>query len=137
LDGYPRNLGQARSFEANLTPADRFLVIDLAVDIERLVERLSARRSCARCGAIYNLLTQPPRTEGVCDRCGGSLIQRADDSEAVIRERMATYRAETEPLTDYYRSRGAYHRVDGMRAVEAVTEDLVSIIRGQSVAKGD
>ena len=94
LDGYPRNVSQAEMFGAELGSGDDLLVIELAVDTDFLVRRLTARRTCEQCGAIYNLDSRPPRQDGVCDVCGGNLVQRADDTEEVIRDRMKTYRTE-------------------------------------------
>ncbi len=136
LDGYPRNVSQAGMFGAGLEASDNLLVIELAVDAEFLVRRLTARRTCSQCGAIYNVGSKPPKEEGVCDLCGGGLVQRPDDTEAVIRDRMQTYRAETEPLVDYYRERGIYHQIDGMGAIDQISADLVSII-GLPVSQGD
>ena len=136
LDGYPRNLNQAEMFGARLETGDNLLVIELGVDTEFLVRRLTARRTCDQCGAIYNVDSRPPRQEGVCDICGGSLVQRPDDTENVIRDRMRTYRAETEPLVEYYRSLGVYHQIDGMGTIDQVSIDLVSTI-GLPVGQGD
>ena len=123
-------------FGARLETGDNLLVIELGVDTEFLVRRLTARRTCDQCGAIYNVDSRPPRQEGVCDICGGSLVQRPDDTENVIRDRMRTYRAETEPLVEYYRSLGVYHQIDGMGAIDQVSIDLVSTI-GLPVGQGD
>jgi adenylate kinase len=136
LDGYPRNVSQAEMFGARLESDDNLLVIELVVDTEFVVKRLTARRTCGQCGAIYNVDSRPPRQEGVCDVCGSSLMQRPDDTEDVIRDRMRTYRAETEPLVDYYRSRGVYHQIDGMAAIDQVSIDLMSIIE-IPVGQGD
>ena len=136
LDGYPRNVSQAEIFGARLESDDNLLVIELVVDTEFVVKRLTARRTCGQCGAIYNVESRPPRQEGVCDVCGSSLMQRTDDTEDVIRDRMRTYRAETEPLVEYYRSRGVYHQIDGMAAIDQVSIDLVSIIE-IPVGQGD
>ena len=133
LDGYPRNVAQAGMFDAVLGAQDRLLVIELAVDIEALVRRLTARRTCTGCGAIYNMDTHPPNDEGVCDSCGGGLVQRSDDTEAVIRDRMATYEQQTRPLADYYQGRDVFQQIDGMGTIDEVGERLVAIIRGVTV----
>lgn len=133
LDGYPRNVAQAGMFDAALRPEDRVVVIELEVDIEALVRRLTARRTCSKCGAIYNMETHPPEVSGVCDACGGELVQRSDDTEAVIRDRMATYENQTRPLAEYYRVKNVFHQVDGMGAIDEVSERLVAIIRGVAV----
>lgn len=132
LDGYPRNVAQAEMFEAALKPVDRVLVVELVVDIDALVRRLTSRRTCSKCGAIYNLETHPPREAGVCDVCGGALVQRSDDTESVIRDRMTTYDTQTRALTAYYRARDLYRQVDGMGAIDQVTERIVALIRGMA-----
>jgi adenylate kinase len=136
LDGYPRNVSQAEMFGARIETGDNLLVIELAVDTEFLVRRLTARRTCGQCGAIYNVESRPPRQEGICNVCGSSLVQRPDDIEEVIRDRMRNYRAETVPLVDYYRERGVYHQIDGMGAIDKVSSDLMSIV-GLPVGQGD
>ena len=101
------------------------------VAIERpdgiLVERLSARRICS-CGSIYNLMNKKPVSEGQCDECGGSLIQRDDDRPEVIEERLRVYHNKTEPLIEFYKGKGHYHDVDGAREIEAVFADVRAIL---------
>jgi len=136
LDGYPRNVNQAEMFGADLDSSDNLLVIALGVDTDFLVRRLTSRRTCGQCGAIYNVESRPPRKEGICDVCGGDLAQRSDDTEEVIRDRMETYTAETEPLVDYYRERGVFCQIDGMGAIDKVSNDLLSMI-GRPVSQGE
>lgn len=136
LDGYPRNVAQAEAFDGNLGQSDRMSVIELGVDSDQLVDRLTRRWTCRECGAIYNTSGHPPRKAGICDRCGGPLGQRSDDTEAVIRDRMDVYRAETEPVVEFYRSKGVYSRIDGMAPIDEVTRNLVSAIRGNGAAAG-
>lgn len=128
LDGYPRNVDQAGMFDAALTTGDSVVVIELSVDVDSLVRRLTARRTCSGCGAIYNVETHPPKTAGVCDSCGGALAHRSDDSEAVIRDRMATYEEQTRPVANHYEAKGVFHRVDGMGGIDGVSERLTGII---------
>jgi adenylate kinase len=108
LDGFPRTLEQAGRLDALLGDAGRGLthVIQLDVPEDELVERLAGRRLCRSCGKGYHVVFDPPRVEGVCDACGGELYQRADDNEETVRNRLAVYRAQTEPLVEYYRARG-------------------------------
>lgn len=136
LDGYPRNVSQAEALAGGLGPGDQLVVAELGVDTEKLVERLTGRRTCRSCGEIYNLASRPPGKEGVCDKCGGELVQRTDDTEDVIRDRMKVYRAQTEPLVTYYRGKGVYVRIDGMEPIDAVTQSLVSAIRGSAAQGG-
>ena len=122
LDGFPRTILQAEGLEGILEETGRPLdrVVSLAVPDEVIVERLSARRVCGRCGQEYNLKTRPPRRDEVCDRCGGELVQRPDDRPETIRERLRVYREKTEPLRSFYRERGLWAEVDGVGGVEEV-----------------
>ena len=129
LDGYPRNLSQAEALNQYLGEGDRVSVIELDVNMRRLVSRLTARRTCSKCSEIYNLESRPPKRQGVCDKCRGELVQRPDDTEQVVMDRMETYRAETEPLVAFHRGEGNYAKVDGMAPIEDVTGALISIIR--------
>lgn len=130
LDGYPRNVVQAGMFDNGLGPEDSLQVIELVVDTEALVRRLTGRRTCSKCGAIFNLEAHPPKRDGACDVCGGELVQRSDDTEAVIRDRLRTYERQTRPLADYYGAKGVLSEVDGMGAIDQVSERLVALIRG-------
>jgi adenylate kinase len=130
LDGYPRNVVQAGMFETLLRPVDEVLVIELAVDPDAVVRRLTARRTCPKCGAIFNTESHPPRRPGVCDACGGDLVQRSDDTEGVIRDRLETYQRQTRPLADYYRAKDKFREIDGMGPIDQVTERLVALVRG-------
>lgn len=110
LDGFPRTVEQAEALDA-FAPLDR--VVEIEVDPEDVVERLSGRRTCKACGAIYHVVHTPPAVEGVCDACGGALYQRSDDQEASIRERLVEYAKKTEPLSRWYEERGLLARVEG------------------------
>lgn len=115
LDGYPRTLEQGKALagmleEQGLEP----LVIHLKVDYNRIVSRLTARRSCPQCGAVYNVISKPPKTDGVCDEDGAGLILRGDDCETVIRQRIEAYEAQTLPLVEYFRQLASkFYTVDG------------------------
>ncbi|MFH0793928.1 MAG: adenylate kinase [bacterium] len=116
LDGYPRNRYQADQFDGILREVSARLsaVLSLEVPEAVLLRRLSGRRVCSACGAMFNVfLSNPPRVEGKCDRCGGDLFQRADDQEETIRERLRVYQDETEPLLKFYDGRGSLRRVKG------------------------
>jgi adenylate kinase len=112
LDGFPRTIAQADSLDA-LGPAGPEIVFDLRVSDETVLARLAHRRTCPNCEAIYHLVNKPPKTAGVCDVCGTALVQRKDDTPEVIRERLKTYHAKTEPLTARYAAKGGLHIVDG------------------------
>ncbi|MBI3006984.1 MAG: adenylate kinase [candidate division NC10 bacterium] len=122
LDGFPRTAAQAEALGETLRALGTPLtaVLSLTVDPEELVRRLSGRRTCGNCGAAYHLETAPPRRAGLCDRCGGALLQREDDREETIRKRLAVYREQTAPLVAYYRGRGLLREVDGRGDIDDV-----------------
>jgi adenylate kinase len=115
LDGFPRTIEQAERLDALLADAGRALthVVQLDVPEDELVERLAGRRLCRSCGKGYHVKFDPPAREGVCDVCGGELYQRADDNEETVRNRLAVYREQTEPLVAYYREKGVLHTAFG------------------------
>ena len=115
LDGFPRTLEQAAALDDMLAGAHRALAGRLPIDVpeEELVQRLAGRRVCRACGRGYNVVFDPPKVEGVCDVCGGELFQRDDDNEATVRNRLAVYRRQTEPLIGYYRDKGILATVYG------------------------
>jgi adenylate kinase len=117
LDGYPRNVAQAHSL-AEITPVDHVLYFEIPESV--LINRLSQRRSCPTCGSVYNLVTQPPRMPGRCDRDGTPLVQRPDDTEEAVRTRLAVYRQLTLPLLDLYRAQGLLRTVAASGSVEEV-----------------
>lgn len=131
LDGFPRTLPQAQGLDRLLDEIGRPLdaVIVVAVPDDVLIRRLSGRRTCASCGAVYNVYLEPPRTPGKCDRCGGTLTERPDDAAATVRRRLQIYHEQTEPLVAYYeRSRTPVHRVDGDQPVEEVQRAIMGML---------
>jgi len=126
LDGFPRTLCQTKGFDNLLLASGKKLdkVISLDVAEEKIVQRLSSRRICKACGAKFNLETLPPKIDGVCDNCNGELFQREDDTERVIRNRLSVYYIETQPLIEYYKSKGILATVDGNRSVEEISKDI-------------
>jgi len=114
LDGFPRTVNQAevldRSLAAEKTEID--VVINLVVDDRIVVERITGRRSCPKCGAVYHVKNMPPKVPGVCDREGTPLVQRPDDTEEVVRNRLKTYYQQTEPVVEYYKARRTVHDID-------------------------
>ncbi|MCA8972724.1 MAG: adenylate kinase [Planctomycetes bacterium] len=122
LDGFPRTEPQAVALDERLDAKgeqlDAVLLFD--VDSDELVERLSSRLTCKGCSAIYNRRLRPPEVEGVCDRCGGNVVQRADDEPAAVRKRLEVYADQTAPLIDYYDQRGKLLRIDAARSIEEV-----------------
>lgn len=132
FDGFPRTLPQAERLDQMLHELDRPLraVLVLDVDDATLIRRLSGRRSCPTCGALYNVYFEPPRVDGRCDNCGSELVQRADDDADTVKRRLDVYREQTEPLLAYFRGTGVeLHHVDGDRPVEEVQSDLVELLR--------
>lgn len=127
LDGFPRNVGQARRLE-EIEEKRQEIVIDIHLSEQTLIKRLSARRICSSCGAIYNLLACNPRKEGTCDICGSELIQREDDVPEVIKERLKVYHEQTEALIDYYSRKKVYFRIDGEGKIETISKSIYSIL---------
>ncbi len=133
FDGFPRTQAQAEALDLLLGERGRTLdyVIELVVDEDALVKRITGRVSCARCGTPYHDTFKPPRVAGVCDACGSTeFVRRADDNEATVRTRMAEYRAKTAPILPYYEERGLVRRVDGMAPVEEVAAHIDAILDG-------
>jgi len=133
LDGFPRTLPQADALKKVLIEIDKPLdsVISLQVDTDALVERLTGRRTCGKCGKGYHLKFDPPGADGRCRVCGGELVQRDDDCEETIRNRMQVYYQQTEPLEGYYRSEGLLAEVDGMADINAVHAAIVEALQGK------
>lgn len=127
LDGFPRTVGQAEALEkmlaAGQVPMDH--VVSLSVPREELVRRLSGRRTCRQCGAMFHVAFDPPRQADVCDRCGGALYQREDDREETIRARLDVYDRSTAPLAAFYRSRGLLREIDGTGAAADVLDRVL------------
>jgi adenylate kinase len=128
LDGFPRSLEQAKAL-SRMGPdggevVERVLFVE--VPEELLIKRLTSRRICGNCGAVYNLITLKPKVDGICDKCGGELIQRADDNEESVRNRFRVYRESTAPIADYYEKKGLLVRVDGQGDVETVNERILA-----------
>lgn len=130
LDGFPRTLAQAEFVDRMLQAKGRGnpLVLDIQVDWDLLLKRLTGRRTCSLCGEIYNVYLNPPRVEGVCDKDGGKLLQRADDSEETIRQRLLAYEKQTSPLIEYYRRKGVLQEVDGNRKPEPIARELIGFL---------
>jgi adenylate kinase len=130
FDGFPRTVPQAEALEALLQQREQPLdvVLRLAVDEDEVVSRLTGRRTCTSCGAVFHVTHQPPATEGVCDACGGELVQRDDDREDVVRNRLEVYRRSTEPLEEFYWNRGLLRDVEAVGTVEEVGRRAAAVL---------
>ncbi len=126
LDGFPRNLVQAEALDEFLKNYDRELdcVLNLDVDKELLIGRISGRRVCPKCGASYNIENNPPKEDGICDICGSEIVQREDDTEEAVRDRIDIYETQTAPLIDYYTNTGKIINIDGSVGVKEVFEQI-------------
>jgi adenylate kinase len=131
LDGFPRNVPQARTFDEILkdasTPLD--VVLELVVDDDEVVRRLSGRRTCRNCGHIWHLDFDPPSSDGVCDICAGELFQRDDDMPETVRHRLEVYYEQTSPLVGYYAEAGILVGIDAMGPVDDVTDRAIAALR--------
>jgi adenylate kinase len=133
LDGFPRTTAQAEALDAMLAEKGLKLdaVIEIKVDEEILVDRITGRFSCANCGAGYHDTFQQPKTPGVCDRCGGTeFIRRDDDNEETVRKRMAAYRDQTAPILPHYQALGVLQQVDGMADIDQVSAEIYQVLDG-------
>jgi len=130
LDGFPRTVAQAEALEALLAKQGRPLtaVLDLEVDEAEIVRRLSGRRVCEGCGANFHVTSMPPVVAGKCDHCGSNLIQREDDTPEAITRRLQVYRAQTQPLIDFYRDRKLLKTVNARQGVERTFEAICLVL---------
>ena len=130
LDGFPRTIPQAEALDRELAKLEE--KIDFAINVEvpddTIIERMSGRRACLKCGATYHLQYIPPKKEGICDECGSELVIRDDDKPETVKNRLATYHEQTQPLVDYYKKQGVYHEVDGTKDVDSVFDSIRDIL---------
>ena len=127
LDGVPRTIGQAEALDAAGVTFDHVLSIEISD--EEIEERMEGRRVCQSCGAPYHVKAKPPKQEGVCDSCGGALIQRDDDKPETVRHRLEVYHQETEPLKDYYQAKGILVPVDNQDTIEGTTQVIMEALK--------
>ena len=127
LDGVPRTIGQAEALDAAGVTFDHVLSIEISD--EEIEERMEGRRVCQSCGAPYHVKAKPPKREGVCDSCGGALIQRDDDKPETVRHRLEVYHQETEPLKDYYQSKGILVPVANQDTIEGTTQVIMEALQ--------
>ncbi|AFM27873.1 adenylate kinase [Desulfomonile tiedjei] len=133
LDGFPRTVGQAEALDKILAGQSKGIDHVVLVDVpdEELVKRLSGRRTCknSECGRMYHVMFNPPKKEGICDACGSELYQRADDSEATIRERLGVYNSQTAPLIDYYDRKGLLRKVEGVGPIDEIFASIQKVLK--------
>ncbi len=132
LDGFPRNIVQAEALDVMLNEIGKPLqaALHIDVDFDILMKRLTGRRTCESCGQMYNIDTSPPKAEGRCDKCGGRLVQRADDNEETISKRLKVYESQTMPLIAYYRDQGKLHTVKGVGDIDDIYTSIAAELEG-------
>lgn len=130
LDGFPRTVAQAAALDEMLSELNRPIdyVINVDVDKDILMERLTGRRICKECGATYHLVFNPPTQEGVCTRCGGELYQRADDNAETVQNRLEVNLAQTKPLLSFYEDKGTLRNINGQQDINVVFEDIEKLL---------
>ncbi|AUD62282.1 adenylate kinase [Tenericutes bacterium MO-XQ] len=130
FDGYPRNIAQAEALDKMLEEKNWTLdaVINFQATDELIIERISGRRVCKKCGAVYHIHNKPPKTEGVCDQCGGQLIQRDDDKQETVLRRLRIYYDQTEPVIGYYKDSGLIVNIDGSQTIEKTNADIMKVL---------
>jgi adenylate kinase len=136
FDGFPRTEPQARALDEILAQQGEELtaVVEIDVPRDKLITRLAGRRTCESCGAVYHTESDPPRVEGICDKCGGALVQREDDTPAAITRRLAIFDGQTRPLLEYYAGRGVLEKVNGDQDIEQVTAEILEAIQKHAYA---
>ena len=132
LDGFPRTEEQAVALDGILKELGIKLTAAVNIDVpdSELISRVTGRRICKSCGATYHVTFNPPKKEGVCDKCGGELFQRNDDQEATVKKRLEAYHSQTAPLITYYKQAGVYKEVDGTQHIDKVFADVVAVVKG-------
>jgi adenylate kinase len=135
LDGFPRTIPQAKALQPILTKIGKKIdhVINIEVDPEELVRRLTGRRTCKHCGAMFHLLFQPPKKKGICDRCGGALYQREDDKEETIRTRLKEYEKQTAPLIQYYQEKKTLRTIQGVGGPDQIFNQIAHLLDASPV----
>ena len=130
LDGFPRTAAQAQELDKILAAMSQKIdhVVSVEVPNSELLGRLTGRRTCRACGAGFHVMFDPPKKEGVCDKCGGELYQRSDDNEATVKSRLETYEAQTKPLIDYYEKQGKLRHIDGVGKMDDILQRIQKVL---------
>ncbi|MBR4894628.1 MAG: adenylate kinase [Kiritimatiellae bacterium] len=126
LDGFPRNLAQAKILEEMGAPVKSAVLIDVPDEI--IQDRIAGRRTCPKCKAGYHVKNLPPKVEGVCDACGAELVIRKDDNPDTVKDRLVVYHSETEPLIEFYKGKGILKTVDGLSGIESVAAEFLKVM---------
>ena len=135
LDGFPRTVPQAEALDALLSDLGKSIehVLNIQVEQEELIKRLTGRRICKECGTAYHLLFNPPAKEGVCDKDGGELYQRADDNPETVTNRLEVNMKQTQPLLDFYENKGVLSNLDGQQDIKVVFADIDALLQGNRI----
>ena len=130
LDGFPRTIPQAEVLDKALTELNDKIDFAINVDVpdENIIRRMSGRRACLNCGATYHIVHVPPKTEGICDRCGNELILRDDDKEETVKNRLTVYHEQTQPLIEFYTAKGVLKDVDGTQDMQVVFDNIIACL---------
>ena len=130
LDGFPRTVAQAEALDGVLEKMNKKIDHAITIDVPEgeLLKRLTGRRTCKKCGAMYHVIFNPPKQEGVCDKCGGELYQRADDNEETVKARLEVYNKQTKPLIDFYEKKGLLRRIDGTGSIQDIFNRIVQLL---------
>ncbi|MGQ9670914.1 MAG: adenylate kinase [Desulfosoma sp.] len=130
LDGFPRNVSQAETLDGMLKELGQKIDHVVCIDVpdQELVQRLTGRRTCRECGAGFHVIFDPPKKEGVCDKCGGQLYQRDDDNEATVTSRLKVYADQTRPLIDYYEKQGKLRKINGLGSIDEIFERIKVVL---------
>ncbi len=130
LDGFPRTIPQAEALDKALEATGQSMdyAIDVDVPDDNIIGRMSGRRACLNCGATYHIVAIPPKVEGICDKCGEKLVQRDDDKEETVKNRLNVYHAQTQPLINFYQDKGILRTVDGTRPMDEVFSAIQAIL---------
>ncbi len=130
LDGFPRTIPQATNLDETLTamgsPID--VALNIHVEDDVIIKRMSGRRACEKCGATYHIINNPPKAEGVCDLCGGKLVLRKDDEPETVQKRLQVYHDQTQPLINFYKTKGLLKTVDGTMPIDVIFDTVVDIL---------
>ncbi|MFR4985887.1 MAG: adenylate kinase [Lachnospirales bacterium] len=128
LDGYPRNVEQAEGLSAVVGNIDKVVLI--SVDDNLIIERMVGRRGCPKCGQMYHIKYNPPKEDGVCSECGSELVQRKDDNEETVKNRLSVYHTSTSPIIDYYKNKGLLLEISGVGNIDDISKQLIDALEG-------